>query len=378
MPPAVREAYAEALSLVGNPASVHAHGQAAGMRLEDARRAVAHALGAEPIEVTFTSGGTESINLALKGMFWAQRAQSPKRTVILLPRVEHHATLDAAQWLETHEGAELAWLEVTDEGALAEATLQAAIAAVGADRIALVTFLLANNEVGTLSDAEALCAVAKEHDIPVHIDAVAALGQVPLNFHAWGASLMSVSAHKIGGPAGVGALAISRSAKIESLMHGGSQQRARSGSQDVAGAVGFQAAIQHIGDVAHHAEALRALRDSLIARVREAVPEAVLRGADPQSNHRLPGNAHFTFPGCQGDSLLYLLDSQGISVSVGSACQAGVQEVSHVLLAMGLPEEVAIGSLRMTLSAETSEREIDAFIAALPGAYENARAAGLT
>ena len=374
MPEPVRDAYVAALARVGNPASVHSHGQASGVMLEDARRAVADALGAEPVETTFTSGGTESINLALKGMFWAGRARG--RSVILLTRAEHHATIDAAEWLERHEGATLVWLEVTPTGALAPETLRATIDEVGANSIALITFLLANNEVGTVSDAAALCEVANAHGIPVHIDAVAALGQIPLRFNDWGAQLMSVSAHKVGGPVGVGALAIARSVEPEALLHGGSQQRARSGTQNVAGAVAFQAALHHIGDTETHARALRTLRDRLVERVREAVPEAVLRGAAPAGD-RLPGNAHFTFPGTQGDSLLYLLDSRGISVSVGSACQAGVQEVSHVLLAMGLPEEEAIGSLRMTLSAETTTTDIDAFIEALPEAYAHALNAGL-
>ena len=375
MPEAVRDAYVAALTRVGNPASVHAHGQDSGVMLEDARRTIADSLGAEPVEITLTSGGTESINLALKGMFWA--GQRAARSVIMLTRAEHHATIDAAEWLERHEGAELVWLDVTPDGSLAPATLRAAIEQVGAERVALITFLLANNEVGTVSDAKALCAVANEHEISVHIDAVAALGQVPLCFGEWGAHLMSVSAHKIGGPVGVGALAIGRGVEPEALLHGGSQQRARSGTQNVAGAVAFQAALEHIGDVAAHSELLRVLRDDLIERVRTAVPEAVLRGADPRSPARLPGNAHFTFPGTQGDSLLYLLDSRGVSVSVGSACQAGVQETSHVLLAMGLPESEAIGSLRMTLSAETTRADIDALIEALPEAYRNALSAGL-
>lgn len=378
MPPSVREAYVEALSEVGNPASVHADGQLAGAKLEGARYRVAHALGAEPVEVTFTSGGTESINLALKGTWWAQQTVSSSRNTIMLPATEHHATIDAAEWLRDHEGAHLEWLDVDRDGSLNPATLSQAIERVGSESVALITFLLANNEVGTISDVTALCGIAREHQIPVHVDAVSALGQVPLDLHAFGADLMSVSAHKIGGPVGIGALAISRSTKLEPLMHGGNQQRARSGTQNVAGAVAFQAALDHIGDVTNHASILRLKRDKLIRNILDVVPEAVLRGAEPSNiETRLAGNAHFTFPGCQGDSLLYLLDAQGISVSVGSACQAGVQEISHVLLAMGIPEHEAIGSLRMTLSADTTNEEIDALIRALPDAYAQAKRAGI-
>ena len=378
MPASVMEAYVAALSETGNPASVHADGQLAGAKLEAARYRVAEALGAEPVEVTFTSGGTESINLALKGTWWAQQAVSRTRNTILLTSAEHHATIDAAEWLRDHEGAHLVWLDVDEVGALRPETLERAIHQVTPESIALLTFLLANNEVGTISDAAALSSIAATHHIPVHIDAVSALGQVVLNLHDFGADLMSISAHKIGGPVGVGALAISRSMKLEPLIHGGNQQRARSGTQNVAGAVAFHAALDHLGDIELHGQILRSKRDNLIRRLKEAVPEAVLRGADPnQTGKRLPGNAHFTFPGCQGDSLLYLLDAKGVSVSVGSACQAGVQETSHVLLAMGVPEHEAIGSLRMTLSTNTTDEEIDALIRALPEAYTQALRAGI-
>lgn len=377
MPRPVKEAYTRALEMVGNPASVHTHGQNSGVALENARRTVAAALGAEPVEITFTSGGTESINLALKGALWAAQKTHPERRVIMLPRTEHHATIDAANWLESHENATLHWLDVNDDGVVIPDILSDAIDEVGAQHVALITFLLANNEVGSIAHAQALCEIAHTHAIPIHIDAVSALGQIPLNFAGWKATMMSVSAHKIGGPVGVGALAIARSFTPESLLHGGSQQRARSGTQNVAGAAAFEAALHYIGDVETHAATLRAKRDHLIEQIRAVIPEAVLRGADPHSGNRLPGNVHFTFPGCQGDSLLFGLDTAGVSVSVGSACQAGVQEVSHVLLAMGLPENEAIGSLRMTLSQDTTDTEMNALIEALPDAYLNARNAGL-
>lgn len=379
MQPEVLQAYTHALASVGNPASTHAHGQDASEQLESARFSVAKYLGCEPVEVIFTSGGTESINIALKGGYWARQSEGATRPVILVAEGEHHATVEAAEWLRDHEGAELRWLPIDETGVLQPDTLQQSITEVGAEQIALLTFLWANNEVGSVASTAELCAIAQKANIPVHVDAVAALGQVPINVQECGATMLSVSAHKVGGPVGVGALVSTRTAQVEPLFHGGSQQRGRSGTQNVAGAVAFVAALDQMGDPSEHAKTLQYQRDRLVSAVQVAVPEAVLRGADPHIfGARLPGNAHFTFPGCQGDSLLFLLDAAGVSVSVGSACQAGVQEVSHVLLAMGLPEPVAIGSLRMTLSAQTSAQEVDLFVAALPAAVEGARKAGLS
>lgn len=377
MPAPVLEAYREALTTIGNPASVHAQGQQAGALLEEARYRVAEAIHAESVEVTFTAGGTESINLALKGAYWAQRAADPRKKTILLTAAEHHATIDTALWLEQQQGAVLEWLPVNAEGALEPETLKSSIERVGAENVALATFLAANNEVGTVSDIAALCEVGKHYSVWTHVDAVAALGYMPLAFNEWGASLMSVSAHKIGGPVGVGALAIARNITPEALLHGGSQQRARSGTQNVAGAVAFQAALEYVGNEAWTQHRLRTMRDRLVQGVQERIPEAVFRGAGLTSGRRLPGNAHFTFPGCQGDSLLFGLDTRGISVSVGSACQAGVQEVSHVLMAMGLTEDTAIGSLRMSVGHDTEESEIDALLDAIVPAYQQAFSAGL-
>lgn len=374
MPVEVRSAYLDALGLVGNPASTHGDGQAALERLESARERIGARLGAERVEVILTSGGTESINIAVKGIFWA-RQKEQSRPVILLPRTEHHATLEACEWLRDHQGATLGWLEVDEFGVLHPEALSSAIAAVGAENVALVTFLSANNEVGSLQPVAALCAVAEAAGIPCHVDAVAALGQVEIDFHAVGASALSVSAHKIGGPVGVGALLLGRRTQIESLMHGGSQQRGRSGTQDAAGAVAFAAALERLDPT--YILVVEAARDRLIAGVQERVPGAVLRGARPGSG-RVAGNAHFTFPGCQGDSLLFLLDEAGVSVSTGSACQAGVSEISHVLLAMGVPEDDAAGALRMTLGGSDIERDVDRFLAALPAAVERAKQAGLS
>ncbi len=408
MPARVLDAYTEALAEIGNPASTHGHGQAASERLEQARERIARTLGCDPALVTLTGGGTESINLALKGMYWAARRSSSSRNALLIAEGEHHATIEAAEWLRDEQGAELHWLPIDEHGLLRPETLREAIAQVGAERVALASFLWGNNEVGGMLPVRGLAAVARDHGVPVHLDAVAALGQLPIDFGelaGLGVDALSVSAHKIGGPVGVGALLLSRRASIDPLLHGGSQQRARSGTQDVAGAVAFASALElAYGDGFETRIArLTALRDRLIEGVLERVPGAVLRGPAPSARAegsagtedagaggdadagtdlgafaRLPGNAHFTFEGCQGDSLVFLLDAAGVSVSVGSACRAGVAEVSHVLLAMGLPEEDAIGSLRFTLSPSTSDAEVDALLDALPEAVRRARTAGLS
>lgn len=347
MPPAVRLAYADALGVVGNPSSIHGHGQAARDALESAREELAASLGVTPIQVVLTSGGTESINLALKGLFW-QRG----RRRILSTRAEHHATLDALAWLERHEGAEIDWIDVDAVGRIDLDALAAALDR-GRDDVALVTTLLANNEVGTVQPVDEVIRLAGE--VPVHVDAVGAWRHVPLPV---GAAAISVSAHKIGGPVGVGALVLERGVTVVPLLHGGDQQPGRSGTQDVAGAVAFAAAARLPVDD----PALAAERDRLLAGLA-GIPGAVVRG-DPVD--RLPGNAHATFAGCDGDALLFLLDREGFSVSTGAACQAGVAEVSHVLRAMGIPDAEARGALRFTLGASTTSAEVDALLDVLP------------
>jgi cysteine desulfurase len=366
MLPAVREAWIEALGLVGNPSSIHRDGQNAKRMLEEAREQVAEVLGCDPIEIVFTSGGTESVNLAIKGLYWAAVAADPARRRILVPRGEHHATIDTAEWLESQEGAILEWLPID---AVGRVSVEAAAAALEAhDDVALLTVLWANNEVGTIQPVADLVAVAERHGVPVHADAVAAWRHVPVDFASSGLAALSISAHKVGGPLGMGALALSRRSSVVPLIHGGGQQRqVRSGTQDAPAARAFAVAARHPVDD------LSALRDRLIDGVREAVPSAVLRG-DPAD--RLDNNAHFTFPGCEGDSLLYLLDAADVSVSTGSACQAGIPEASHVLLGMGLSEEEARGALRFTLGHTSTPADVDALLAALPTAHEKALRAG--
>ncbi|RFA22049.1 cysteine desulfurase family protein [Subtercola boreus] len=372
--PAALAAYVEALGVVGNPSSIHTQGQQAKRMLEEARETVAGSLGAEAVEVVFTSGGTESVNLGVKGLFWA-RGGSAVRPRILVPGGEHHSTNDAVEWLVQYEGAVVEWLPVDALGRLAPSVLSDRLAA-GADDVALVSFLWANNEVGTLQPVASLAEVAARYGVPVHVDAVSAYGYVPIDFGALGVAALSVSAHKIGGPVGVGALLLSRRAEVVPLIHGGGQQRGRSGTQDAAGAAAFAAAARAaVEEFPAFADSVGALRDRLVTGIRSAVPTAVLRG-DPSAEGRLPGNAHFTFPGCEGDSLLFLLDMAGFSVSTGSACQAGVPEVSHVLTAMGVPESEARGALRITLGHGTTAAEVDALVAALPAAVARASKAG--
>lgn len=358
-------AYTRALSSVGNPSSIHSAGQNAKRVLEEARERIARSLGCDPIEVVFTSGGTESVNLAVKGLWWARQADRP-RPRILVPGGEHHATVDTVEWLERYEGAVVEWIPLDALGRIRLDALRQALDTF--DDIALVTFLWANNEVGTLQPVDEIVALAAQRGVPVHSDAVAAYGQVPIDFRASGLAALSVSAHKIGGPIGIGALVLSRTATVVPLIHGGGQQRqVRSGTQDAPAAVAFAVA----ADSRH--EPYEPLRDRVIAGVRREVPGAVLRG-DPAL--RLPGNAHFTFPGCEGDSLLFLLDAAGVSVSTGSACQAGIPEASHVLLAMGLNDDEARGALRITVGHTTTEADVDAFLEALPGAVARATRAG--
>uniref|UniRef100_A0A942T077 cysteine desulfurase n=1 Tax=Neobacillus citreus TaxID=2833578 RepID=A0A942T077_9BACI len=364
--PEALAAFTAAMQTVGNPSSIHSAGQRAKMLLEDGRAAVARSLDADPVEVVFTSGGTESINLAVKGLFWA-RQQDRARPRIVVPGGEHHATVDTVEWLERHEGAVVDVVPLDAQGRVDLDGLEARLA--DASDVALVTFLWANNEVGTLQPVHRIVELAHAAGVPVHSDAVAAYGQVPVSFRDSGLDALSVSAHKIGGPVGIGALVLGRRASVEPLIHGGGQQRqVRSGTQDAPAAAAFGVAAS-----APHAD-VRALRDRLVDGVRAAVPSAVLMG-DPVD--RLPGNAHFTFPGCEGDSLLFLLDAAGVAVSTGSACQAGVPEASHVLLAMGLSEQDARGALRITLGHTSTDADVDAFLAALPDAVARARSAGM-
>ena len=376
MLPAAAEAVSAAMRDWGNASSLHASGRRARRAVEESRERIAAAIGVRPYEVVFTGGGTESDNLAVKGILWARRAAAPRRTRVLASAVEHHAVLDAVEWLQRHEGADVTWLPVDRLGRVHPETLAAALAEAG-DTAALVTVMWANNEVGTVQPVRELAAVAAGHGVPFHTDAVQAVGSLPVDVAAAGVDALTLTGHKLGGPVGAGALVLGRDVSCTPLLHGGGQERdVRSGTLHTPGIVGLAVAI----DVAVAARPettarVAALRDDLVAGVLARVPDAVLAG-DPVD--RLPGNAHFSFPGCEGDSLLMLLDARGVECSTGSACSAGVAKPSHVLLAMGADADQARGSLRFSLGHSSTRADVAALLDALPPAVERARRAGLS
>jgi cysteine desulfurase len=329
--------------------------------------------------VIFTAGGTEADNLAVKGLYWARqggRQGGPgKRRRVLTTSVEHHAVLDSVHWLTEHEAAQQALLPVDPAGALRPGTLADAIEA-SPGTVALVTVMWANNEVGTVQPIAELAAIAREHGIPFHTDAVQAAGQLPVSFAASGADAMTVTAHKFGGPVGAGALLLARGVQPVPVLHGGGQEsEVRSGTLDAPAIRAFAVAAAVMADRrADEAARLAGLRDDLIRQVLAAVPDAILNGP-PAGPGRLPGNAHFSFPGCEGDALLMLLDAKGIACSTGSACTAGVAQPSHVLLAMGADEARARGSLRFSLGHTTTQEDVDALGAVLGEVVQRARRA---
>jgi cysteine desulfurase NifS len=356
----------------GNPSSLHASGRRARRAVEESRESIAFALGARPSEVVFTGGGTESDNLAVKGVYWARRSADPARTRIVASSVEHHAVLDAIEWLVAHEGASVTWLPVDRLGRVSPSALEEALG----DDVALVTVMWANNEVGTVQPVAELAAVAAAHGVPFHTDAVQAVGALDVDFASSGVDALTLSGHKIGGPKGVGALLLRSGVECTPLLHGGGQERARSGTLDTPGIVGLGAAVRlGVEERVSRAAHLAGLRDALVKAVQAEVPDATLNG-DPYD--RLPGNAHLSFPGCEGDSLLLLLDARGIECSTGSACTAGIARPSHVLMAMGADEDLARGSLRFSLGHTTTESDVAAVADAIGPVVERARRAGIT
>jgi cysteine desulfurase len=378
MYPEAVEAMTAQMGSPGNASSLHASGRAARRVVEESRETIAAALNSRPSEVVFTSGGTESDNLAVKGIFWARRDADPRRTRIVSTAVEHHAVLDALHWLEEHEGADVELLPVDRVGRV---DLDALLATIERDpeSVALVSVMWANNEVGTVQPVDRVVDVAHRFAIPVHTDAVQAVGQLPVDFAASGVDALSLTAHKLGGPMGVGALVVRRDLDVTPQLHGGGQERdVRSGTLDTPGVAGFAVAVElAVKTLAERAERIGALRDDLVRRLQQVVPDAKLNG-DPEGGpgHRLPNNAHLAFPGCEGDSLLMLLDAHGIACSTGSACSAGVPQASHVLLAMGAGEDRARSSLRFSLGHTSTEADVDALVEAIGPVVERARAAG--
>ena len=372
MRPEAIAAMTEELARLGNPSSLHAAGRRARRVVEESREQLAEVFGARPSEIVFTSGGTEADNLAVKGLYWARHYGT--RRQVLTTSVEHHAVLDSVRWLEDDQGAEAIWLGVDPEGTVRPEALQAAISR--ADQVAMISVMWANNEVGTIQPVAELAAVAHEHGIPFHTDAVQAAAQLPIDFAASGADALSVSAHKLGGPVGVGALILARGTDPVPVLHGGGQERdVRSGTLDTPAIRAFAvAAAVCAKQRTEEAARLAALRDDLVRQVQAAVPDAVLNGP-PSGPRRLPGNAHFSFPGCEGDALLMLLDANGIACSTGSACTAGVAEPSHVLLAMGADDSRARGSLRFSLGHTSAQPDVDALAAVIGEVVARARRA---
>jgi cysteine desulfurase len=375
MLPAAIEAMTSHLGRTGNASSLHGSGRAARRTVEESRETMAEALNAQPSQVVFTSGGTEADNLALKGLWWARLSEDPRRRRILLSGIEHHAVLDSAIWLAQHEGAEIEWLPVDELGRVRLDDLRTAIEQ-EPETVSFVSLMMANNEVGTLQPVREAAALAHEHAIPVHTDAVQAVGQIPVDFADLGVDAMTITAHKIGGPYGIGALVVRKETKLVPIVHGGGQERdVRSGTLDTPATAGFAVALEHaIRSQSEAGARLIGLRDELVKGVLATVPGALLSG-DPVG--RLPGNAHLSFSGCEGDSLLLLLDARGIEVSTGSACNSGVAEPSHVLLAMGYDDQRARGSLRFTLGRTSTRADVDAVLENIGPVVERAMSAGL-
>jgi len=366
------EAMAAQLGIVGNPSSLHASGRAARRVVEESREEIASLLGAQPAEVIFTSGGTEADNLAIKGAYGV-RARAEGRRRLVVSAIEHHAVLDPARWLATAAGADLVEVAVDDRGLIAPDALDEAVT----EETALVSIMWANNEIGTLQPVPAVVDRAHRMGAWAHSDAVQAVGQVPVDFEASGLDLMTVTAHKLGGPVGVGALVARRRIELEPVQHGGGQEReVRSGTLDVAAIAGFATALE-VAIARRSAETARleTLRAGLVAAVLAAAPDAVVHGPAADAD-RLPGVLNVELPGCSSDALLLLLDAAGIDCSTGSACTAGVAEPSHVLLALGRTESQARSALRFSLGHTSSSADVDALSRALPEVLTRARAAG--
>ncbi|HJE59481.1 MAG TPA: cysteine desulfurase [Nocardiopsis listeri] len=361
------------LGALGNPSSLHGHGRAARRTVEEARESIAAAVGATPHEVVFTAGGTESNNIAIKGLYWARNAEDPARTRILISAVEHHAALDPARWMADHQGAVYEELPVDAVGRVGPSALRAAIER-DPGSVAVVSVMWANNEIGTLQPVRELAAVAAEFGVPFHTDAVQAVGVEEVDFADSGVSALTLSGHKLGGPVGAGALVLARGLTPTPVLHGGGQERdIRSGTLPAPLTRGLSTAVGlAVAEREEHAKHLASLRDELEAGVRAAVPDVVVNG-DP--DRRLPGIAHLSFPGCEGDALLMLLDARGVSCSTGSACSAGVAQPSHVLLATGADTDMALSSLRLSLGRTSTSEDVARLVAEIGPAVERARAA---
>lgn len=343
--------------LFGNPSSIYSIARASKKAIDTAREQVAKALGAEPDEIYFTSGGSESDNWAIKGIAWANRK---KGNHIITSSIEHHAVLHACEYLEK-EGFTVTYLPVDQFGLVDPAELEKAIT----DQTILITVMYANNEIGTIEPIAELGAIARNHKILFHTDAVQVIGNIPVDVKAQNIDLLSLSAHKFYGPKGVGALYIRKGTKIDNLIHGGGQERRRrAGTENIAGIVGLGKAIElATADIEGHNRKIRALRDRLMERILEKIPHSRLNG---HPEKRLAGNINISFEFIEGESMLLWLDDEGICASTGSACTSGSLEPSHVLLATGLPVEISHGSLRLTLGNINTDADVDFVLEVLP------------
>lgn len=361
-----RIAMSEQLAVAGNPSSLHAAGRVTRRVLEEARETLAAELGTTPAEILFTSGGTEADNLAVKGLFWARQGQDPRRNLVLVSAVEHHAVLETAQWLAAHQGAELVLVPVQPTGEIDLVALERGIAADPA-RVALVAVMAANNEVGASNPVAEVASLCARYGIPLHVDAVQAFGSLPVTLGE--AATLAISGHKFGAAPGVGALAVSRRTNLTPLLQGGGQERGlRSGTPNVAGAAGMAAAIQWWQEHREVTTArLRVLRERLIAGVTAVDPAATCNSTAPQT---LPGIAHFTFPGHRAEAMLMVFDAAGVCVSTGAACSAGVNQPSHVLAAMGQPADLSGSNLRISLGHDSTAEDVAEFLAVLPQALD--------
>jgi cysteine desulfurase len=362
--PAAFRAISSQLQELGNPSSLHTHGRATRKSLEDARETIARQVGSLASEVIFTASGTEANNIALKGLWWNGKARGKK--VVVISSIEHHAILDPAHWLETHEGAEVILVPVSIHGVIDLDFLQELIAQRG-NEIAVISIMHSNNETGVIQPIDNVVAMAG--DIPVHTDAVQSFKKVPLSYKELGVTALTLSAHKVGGPLGIGALILRRAYEIPALLHGGGQEREiRSGTLNAPSIVAFAAASSE----PYPSAAVQALRDNFIQSLNTAIPDAYINGG---ASERLPGIVNVTFPGTQSDTLLLLLDNAHVSASTGSACSAGVHEASHVLLAMGHNETTAQSSLRFSFGAGSTQADVDFVMSVLPGVIATGRAA---
>jgi cysteine desulfurase len=366
--PEVAELMAQVITEVpGNPSSIYAEGRRARALVDRAREEVAAAIGAEPAEIVFTSGGTEADNLALRGVLKAREGEADG---IVTTAIEHHAVLDTAHDLEAHGQARVTVLAVDRDGRVSPDAVHTAID----DRTAIVSVMHGNNEIGTLQPIAAIGALCREAGVTFHSDAVQTVGALEIDVRVLPVDLLSVNAHKFYGPKGVGALYVRTGIRIATVQTGGGQEKGRrTGTENVAGIVGLGAAMR-IAVATRAAESARqgALRDRLIAGIAAQIPDATLTG---HPRERLPNNASFCFRGTQGEALVVSLDLEGFSVSSGSACTSGSTDPSHVLLALGLERDLAQGSLRLTIGRDTTTADIDRLLDALPPIVARLRAA---